>query len=67
MQIADDKIQTSVKSYDLNGRSDGPLSVSFPDRFHDAYMAELSHFLDVVQGKYSGVYIGIVLHFLRVY
>ena len=42
--------RTAVKTFNSRGCFDAPIAESFPDRFSKAYIIELNHFLDVVQG-----------------
>ncbi|WAR14497.1 IOLG-like protein [Mya arenaria] len=43
-------LQTTVHEYSNAGKRDPPFAVSFPDRFKDAYLLELDHFIDAVEG-----------------
>ena len=44
------RLQTDVFEYCEPGKKDPPFCVSFPDRFKEAYVAELDHFIDAIQG-----------------
>lgn len=43
--------KTSLVASSISGVTSDVLSHSFPERFHDAYLHELDHFVDVLQGK----------------
>lgn len=72
MLIADAKVKSSVKTYMLEGKRDAELHTSFPDRFHDAYIAELNHFIDAIQGiteieikRVSSERVGLVINAIK--
>lgn len=44
-------LQTTVQEYTTEGQKEAPSCVSFPDRFREAYITEMDHFVDVIQGK----------------
>ncbi|KAL4220886.1 hypothetical protein ACF0H5_019152 [Mactra antiquata] len=44
-------LQTTVQEFTKAGQKDADFCVSFPDRFREAYVSELDHFVDVIQGK----------------
>ncbi|KAH3828679.1 myo-inositol 2-dehydrogenase-like [Dreissena polymorpha] len=50
-------LESTVNEYRLTGKQESPFCASFPQRFQDAYIAELDHFIDAIQGKVE-IYVG---------
>ena len=53
MLTMDAATQHDMFTHKSNGKLHPPLKISFPDRFEKAYIEELDHFIDVIQGNVS--------------